>query len=94
MSEEEVVTRHEPFDKLTHLAAKLTDPLDDPEYADIKAIVFLTDDVKGGIQIHGYEEQMDAIVDLFVHLKAMFNSIGKDLQLIPIPDSPEGLDGS
>jgi hypothetical protein len=46
-----------------------------------KCIVFLQDSERGGLQLHGYEEDTDAIVDLFVHLRAIFRANGKELML-------------
>jgi hypothetical protein len=52
-----------------------------PERGDEKCIVFLQDGERGGLQLHGYEEDADAIGDLFVHLRALFEANGMDLQL-------------
>ena len=92
MSENErpVVSR-EPTDRLTRLCAEMTEPCDRPENADVKAIVFLSDEHRGGIQMHGYDDQTQGMVDLFLHLQVMFRSVGKDLQFVGIPESPEGL---
>ena len=86
-------TSDKPFDRLTRLCADITKPLDEPENEDVKGIVFLHDAEKSGIQIHGYEEQMDAVIDLFIYMQHIFESLGKRLELIAIPESPEGLDG-
>ena len=66
--------------------------LDLPENADVKAIILLDDEVGGGIQLHGWEDQTDAMPHLFMHMKAMFNSVGRVLEFIGIPDSPEHLE--
>lgn len=91
LSDEPVVSG-EPFDRLPHLSAEMTEPLDRPENADVKAIIFLGDEEKGGIQLHGYEDQIEAMVDLFVHMKAIFASMGTELVLIGVPESPQGLE--
>jgi hypothetical protein len=88
---DEVTTSSEPMDRLTRLCAEMTTVLNEPENADVKAIVFLEDGEKGGIQTHNYEDTTDALADLFIHMQAMFKAEGKDLQFIGIPDSPEGL---
>jgi hypothetical protein len=78
----------QPHDRLTRLCAAMTDALDaHPERGDEKCIVFLQSDAdrRGGLQLHGYEDDTDAIVDLFLHLKALFRSKGKDLYFAPIP---------
>jgi len=90
MTEDNTVHDH-PVDRLTELCAEMTTPLDRPENEDVKAIVFLHDEGRGGIQLHGYDSQAEAMAELFVHMKAVFASMGKDLDFIGIPESPEGL---
>jgi hypothetical protein len=82
---------HEPHDRLTHLTVRMTECLDEPANSDVKAIVFLSDTRLGGIQVHGYDDLTEAMADLFMHMKAVFNSMGKDIDFIGVPDSPEGL---
>lgn len=86
----------EPQDRLTELCAEMISALDRPENADVKAIVFLSDDERGGIAMQGYDDTSEGLADLFVHVKAIFQSMGTDLDFIgvpQVPDSPEGLDG-
>ena len=83
MSDEHRSTQ--PRDRLTRLCAAMTETLDaHPESGDEKCIVFLQDGERGGIQLHGYEDDTDAMVDLFLHLRAIFRSNGKELLLAPI----------
>lgn len=82
-----------PVDRLTELCDEMVSALDRPENADVKAIVFLSDAERGGIAMQGYDDSTEGMADLFVHVKAIFQSMGGDLDLIGIPDSPEGLDG-
>lgn len=89
MTEQRV--EHEPFDRLTSLCAEMTTVLDTEENADVQAVIFLMADERGGIQTHGYPDLNDAMVDLFVHLRAMFRATGRDLEFIAVPQSPEGL---
>jgi hypothetical protein len=84
----------QPHDRLTRLCVRMTEPLDETENDDVKAIVFLNDTESGGIQIHGYDDAAEAMTDLFIHMRAIFRSMGKDLSFIPVPDSPEGLSGA
>jgi hypothetical protein len=81
----------EPTDRLTRLCKAMTEAFDaHPEHREgDKAIVFLDDGDHGGIQIHGYDDDTDAIVDLFVHLRALFRAQGKDLSFMPIPPNPQ-----
>lgn len=83
---EEPIGSDKPTDRLTRLCAAMTKTLDEqPEYGDdIKCIVFLDDGERGGLQLHGYENDLDALVDLFIHLKAMFAAQGKTLMFAPI----------
>ena len=86
------VTRHEhSVDRLTGLCDEMRTPLLRPENDDVKAIVFLRDRERGGIVLHAYDDETEAMAELFLHIKAVFNSIGKDIDFIGIPDSPEGL---
>lgn len=91
---------HDPVDRLTHLCAAMTDHLDamvateqglDPSLPDVRCVVLISDPDRGGIVIHGYDDQNDALVDMFLHLKAMFAAQGKELHFAGIPNSPEGL---
>jgi len=90
-SNDEVTAHDHPVDRLTELCAEMTTPLDKSENDDVKAIVFLNDGERGGIQLHGYDSQAEAMAELFLHMKAVFQSMGKDLSFIGVPDSPEGL---
>jgi hypothetical protein len=90
----DVHTNDVPFDRLTKMAATMTAAVETPENADVRGIVFLSDEHRSGIQMFGYEDQSEGIADLFVHMKAIFQSMGKDLEFIGVPESPEGLDPS
>lgn len=88
---------NEPFDRLTTLCQTMTDALDEAlaaetgEHPPIRTIVFLEDDERAGIVTHGYEDSLDAMGSLFIHMKAIFQAHGKDLEFIAVPDSPEGV---
>lgn len=86
MADEKMSDR--PHDRLTRIGDRLTDLFDaDPEYQEgDKLIVFLDDGKRGGIAIHGYEDSTAAMVDLLLHLRAIFNANGKDLDLAFIGD--------
>lgn len=78
-------TEGEPHDKLTRLCAAMTDALDaHPEAEGVKCIVFLDDEKRGGLEIHGYDDDMEAMVNLFMHMKAVFAVNGKQLLLAPL----------
>jgi hypothetical protein len=87
MAEQPTRTEGEPHDRLTRLCAAMTDALEaHPERGDEKCIVFLQSeaDQRGGLQLHGYDDDAEALADLFMHLKAMFEAQGKTLMFAPI----------
>lgn len=80
----------EPHDRLTRICAAMTEAMDaHPEHnSDTdKAIVFLDDGRVGGIQIHGnYKDDAEALVDLIMHIKAIFESRGQVFEMHFIGD--------
>jgi hypothetical protein len=76
----------EPHDRLTRLCAAMTDALDaHPERrVGDKCIVFLDDGFRGGLQLHGYDQDSEAMADLFIHLRALFEANGKTLLFAPL----------
>jgi hypothetical protein len=84
----------QPIDRLTELCAEMTVPLERPENAKVRAIVFLDDmeEERGGLQMFGWEDHTEAMAHLFVHMKAVFQANGADLDFIGIPESPEGVE--
>lgn len=81
-----VRTEDTPHDRLTRICATMTDAMDaHPETRpEDKAIVFLDDGQRGGIQLHGYNDEGDALTDLLIHLTALFEANGQTLRIIPI----------
>ncbi len=53
-----------------------------------RAIVLLIGEPKGGIGISGYADDNAAVMDLVVHLRAMFHSRGMDLHFVPVGTTP------
>jgi hypothetical protein len=82
-----------PKDRLTRICDQMTKTFDmHPEsQPGDRCMVFLDDGKMGGIVLHGYDNEKDAIVDLFMHLRAIVQSQGMDLDFIGIPDDPSGL---
>jgi hypothetical protein len=74
----------EPVDRLTRICAVMTDAFEGhPEHADDdRCIVFLDDGDRGGIVIHGYDDYTEALADLIMHLRAIFEANGKTLDLM------------
>jgi hypothetical protein len=75
-----------PHDRLTRLCDAMTQTLEaHPEYRDgDKAMLFLDDGKRGGIVLHGYDADVDAMTDLLMHLKALFEANGKTLMIVPV----------
>ena len=53
-----------------------------------RVIVTVLDDKGGGIGLFDFESDADAMVDLFMMLRAIARANGKDLEYVNIPDSP------
>ena len=53
-----------------------------------RAIIFLVDEKKGGIGIAGYDDESDALVDLMVHMRAIFQARGQELHFVPVGTTP------
>ena len=82
-------TESEPHDRLTRIGNRLLDALaDDPEHQEgDRCVVFLAGGGMYGTCIGGYEPphpDLTAMVDVFVHMQAVFKAAGKDLKLFPI----------
>jgi len=79
-------TEHTPHSRLTRICEAMTNTMDqhpETQPAD-KAIIFLDDGHMGGIVLHGYTDDTDALADLLTHLKALFEANGKTLAIVPI----------
>lgn len=93
MSREQRTT--EPHDRLTRICAAMTDALEShPEARGTeKCAIFLDDDGRGGLILHGWDDDTDALVHLFMHFRAIMRANGKDLEFIGIPDDANGMIG-
>jgi hypothetical protein len=76
----------EPHDRLTRLCGAMTEALDaHPERrGDEKCIVFLQDGLRGGIHLHGYDSDTEAMAELLYHLTKLFEANGKTLMIAPL----------
>jgi hypothetical protein len=76
----------EPFNRLTRLCAAMTEALEaHPEYReDEKCVVFLHDGETSGAVLHGYDNDIEAMADVFVHMRGVFRANGKDLLFAPL----------
>jgi hypothetical protein len=83
-------TSDTPQDRLTHICdSMITAFKQHPEKrAPDRVIVFLKDETKGGIALAGYDDDADAIMDMLVHLRAIFRARGQDLHFVPVGESP------
>ena len=66
-----------PFDRLSHLGDEMQKIADRPEFDDVRGIIFLADPEKGGIVMFGYDDTAAGVSDLLIHMKALFQSMGK-----------------
>lgn len=82
-------TEGEPHDRLTRLCDAMTRTLEaHPEYQEgDKCVVFLDSDVDraGGLVMHGYDSDSEALADLFMHLRPIFEVNGRHLLFVPLP---------
>jgi hypothetical protein len=81
-----------PHDRLTRICDTMIDAFNahGEKQPHDRAIVFLVDQTKGGIGVAGYDDDADAIVDLVVHLRAIFRARGQDLHFVPVGTTPPG----
>ena len=87
----------EPADRLGRLASAMLDALDEhPENGDdVKAIVLLDTDTEGTIVQHGYgtieDDDGGTFAAMVNHLGALAKANGMKMEILGIPNSPEGL---
>lgn len=61
-----------------------------PEYGeDVSCVIFLQDNVRGGLQLHGYKgddqrQSSAAVADVLLHLQAIFEANGHLLVIAPL----------
>lgn len=78
----------EPHNRLTRICDAMTGTFDQhPEHQpDDKCIVFLNTNDQGGLVIYGYDDDMDAMTNLLMHLRAVFAANGKRFDLMFIDE--------
>lgn len=82
MAKDVEVSEGEPHNRQTRLADAALDALKEhPDYEEERLIVFLDGEKTGAIGIAGYEDELEPLVNLFMHLRAMFAAQGKELAL-------------
>jgi len=84
-----------PHDRLTRIGNDILTNLENhPEsLPDDKCIVMMHNGIHGGIALHGYDDETHAVADMLVHLQAIFEAVGKELQIIAMPDDISGMEG-
>jgi Asp/Glu/hydantoin racemase len=85
----------QPHDRLTRICAAMTDTFNaHPEHAPSdRCMVFITDRQRNGLVLEGYDDDTEAMVDLLMHLQAIFRANGKDLDIIAVPEDASGVTG-
>lgn len=84
----------EPHDRLTRICGAMTATMDvhpETRHRD-RAVIMLDDGEMGGIAMHGYEDPKDGLVDLVMHARAMFHSLGLGFEIIAMPGDASKLD--
>lgn len=72
-----------PHDRATRLANIALDVLQShPDYEGERVMVFLDGKERGAIGMSGYDDDVEALVNLFMHLRAIFAAQGKELTLM------------
>lgn len=76
----------EPHDRLTGLCDRMISVLDHDFDAsgNEKCIIFIEDEKRSGIVLHGYEDDTEAMIDLLIHLKSIFKANGKEMLIMPL----------
>lgn len=79
-------TEGEPHDRLTRIADRVSGYVEhDPEIRDgDRCIIFVNDRHRGGIGLFGYDSDMHAFADLFVHMRAIMRANGKEMVIAPL----------
>jgi hypothetical protein len=85
---EERQTIGQPHDRLTRICDGMIKTFEaHPEHhQDDKCIIFLDSERRGGLVLSGYEDHAEAMVNLFMHMRAVFRANGQDLDIISLDD--------
>jgi len=78
-------TEDEPHDRLTGLTVPMLEALRErADAAEVKCMIFLDGDGRGGLVLDGYDSDAEAMTNLIMHLKAIFEANGKTLVIAPL----------
>jgi hypothetical protein len=86
----------QPQDRLTRICDVMTDALHDhPEFREgDKCMVFMDDGESAGLVMDGYDDDSQALADLFQHMQAIMKANGKKLDIIFLDEDGVGrIDG-
>lgn len=82
---EERRSEGEPFDRLTRMADAITEALEaHPEFDENDRVIVMlvnSETKQAGLELSGYDEDADAMGDMFQHLRAIVRAGGGDLQI-------------
>jgi hypothetical protein len=83
--------QEEPHTRLTRLCEAAVEAMEtSPEYQeDDKLIIFIDDEQEGGLVLHGYDDDTDAMGAIMSHMKALFQVNGLRLVLLPMPEGED-----
>jgi hypothetical protein len=86
MAEKPRRTEGEPHDRLTRIcdAMSATFAAHPEQHEDDKCVIFLDGDGRGGMVTVNYDDDAEALANVFMHLRALFRVNGKDLTFVPI----------
>lgn len=85
----------EPEDRLGRLAEAMSKALEaHPEYHDERAIVMLDSDseMRRLTHVFGFDDDSEAVIEMFLHLRAIVRAGGRDIDFIGIPDDVSEID--
>ena len=92
MGDLEARREQKPHERLTRVCdAMLEGGKAHPEYEEgMRLITLVNFDNHGGIGIDGYDDDddWDAVIDIFLHLKAIVQASGQDLLIVPLKGGP------
>jgi hypothetical protein len=82
-------TEGEPHDRLTRICNVMSTAFEKhPEHRESdRCVIFLNSESRGGLVMVGYDDDAEALANVFGHLRAVFRANGKDLLFAPMPQA-------
>lgn len=71
----------EPFDDLTNVCNEMVKVLEAKTGEDVKGIILLDAEKRGGLVLHGYDDETEALASILRHAEAIAQSVGLNLQV-------------